>query len=60
MTCELKFILFEALATTMYRRVATCTHPDHTWAVIAPGTGVAKAKVEHGKHLRAIEGGEAA
>lgn len=60
MACELKFIeisLQIALRTPVEieRRIATCTHPDHTWAVIAPGTGTAKAKVEHGKHLAAMD-----
>ena len=57
MTCELKFIWPSHMPDVRY---ATCTHPDHTWAVIAPGTGTAKAKVEHGRHVRAIQGGEAA
>lgn len=52
MPCELKFI---RPGLNPVDRYVTCTHPDHTWAMLAPGGGTAKAKVEHGKHLRAVE-----
>ena len=52
MTCELKFVY---PGHTPDVRYATCTHPGHTWAMVAPGTGTAKAKVEHGKHLCVVE-----
>ena len=51
MSCTLKFI-YPGQAGL---RFATCTHPGHTWAMLAPGTGTAKAKVEHGKHWCEIE-----
>lgn len=51
MTCALKFA---DLNDRM--RIATCTHPDHRWAISAPGHGLAKAQIEHRRHTRTVTG----
>lgn len=58
--CDLKFIVVPGQShpgvLMAGGRFATCTHPDHTWAVLAPGTGTARARVEHGKHIAEVAG----